>query len=167
MTMLNDSGFRQIREAQDETARQVPRTYVVYRNTINFPALGLLADGIHYTQAGLNDVGTVSADSIVLIEKGQQTSATLQIQSIRSRSKVNLSLMTQYGLPSNTQARVYSVNGKQGCNLVSDAGGSLRWDFTTASGAKAGCEFYIISFENFRAYPVQIQSFPKQGTFNK
>lgn len=58
---LYDDAFAEIRSKQQEVADEDPLTYIAYDETKNFIALGWMAgDGIHYTQAGYNDIGTVA-----------------------------------------------------------------------------------------------------------
>lgn len=71
----DDAGFKQVREAQDEVGAADSLTEIVYRNTINFRALGWMTDGIHYSQTGLNQAGAGSADTIVLFEQRDATKA--------------------------------------------------------------------------------------------
>lgn len=65
----SDEGFDAIRKAQEHVAGQLKNVYIVYGQTIDFPAKGMMQDEIHYNQAALNEIGTTAARQVVLKEK--------------------------------------------------------------------------------------------------
>ena len=58
------SAWQAIRDAQDDTATTSTLVHIVYTDCVDFPGLGWMADNLHYTQTGYNDMGT-TAGSIV------------------------------------------------------------------------------------------------------
>ena len=58
------SGFVDVRAAQDEVAVVRSDTTIVFDNAVNYPAEGKMADSLHYTQAGYNEMGETGAISI-------------------------------------------------------------------------------------------------------
>jgi len=60
--MQGDTGFAEIRWAQEEAARRDPRINIVYRGAVGFAERNLInADNVHWSQAGLNEAGMVGA----------------------------------------------------------------------------------------------------------
>lgn len=53
----DDAGYEAVRAAQTAVAEADEHTYMVYDSTRHFPALGLMADAVHYNQQGLNRMG--------------------------------------------------------------------------------------------------------------
>lgn len=66
-TQLNssDSGFKQVREAQEEVAQEVDLVHVVFRGAIDFPIRAYMADAFHYTQSGYNEMGLMGARGVL------------------------------------------------------------------------------------------------------
>lgn len=60
-----DSGFAQIRQAQQYVADNDSLTTMVFYNAIDFPARGLMKDNVHYTQVGLNEMGRLGALAVL------------------------------------------------------------------------------------------------------
>lgn len=58
------SGFEQVRQMQDAVAKSKPGVAVVYNQTPEFIEKGWMRDAIHYSQPGLNDVGTTAATKV-------------------------------------------------------------------------------------------------------
>jgi hypothetical protein len=64
----SDAGFASVRAAQDSTIAADLHSQVVFRDAINFPALGFqraIPNSIHYTQAGYNVMGKVGAANVL------------------------------------------------------------------------------------------------------
>jgi hypothetical protein len=68
-TGASDVGFDAIRKAQETVAGQLKNVYIVYAQTIDFPAKNMMQDQIHYNQAALNEIGATAAKEVVLKEK--------------------------------------------------------------------------------------------------
>lgn len=62
---VSDIGHGAVRAAQAEVASSDPYTYLVFGNAVNFPTQGKMnADGLHYNQAGYNEMGTSGATNV-------------------------------------------------------------------------------------------------------
>lgn len=57
-TGVSDSYSLEIRQKQEEVSRADPRVIIATRETVDFTNTSMLADTVHYNQAGLNLVGT-------------------------------------------------------------------------------------------------------------
>lgn len=62
-------GFDAIRKAQENVAGHVKHVFIVYAQTVDLPAKGMMQDEIHYNQAALNEIGATAARQVVLKEK--------------------------------------------------------------------------------------------------
>lgn len=63
-TTVSDTGYAAVRAAQEAVAAADPFTRIVFGNAAGFAARGM-SNGVHYTQAGYNEMGRVGAASIV------------------------------------------------------------------------------------------------------
>jgi hypothetical protein len=62
----SDTGFAAVRAAQEAVAAANPLvTKVVFFNALEFPNRSLMVDQYHYTQAGYNEMGRISAENIL------------------------------------------------------------------------------------------------------
>lgn len=75
-TNVSDVGYSQIRDAQVSVATTDSLNQIVFYNSLNFPARGLFIDIYHYSQAGLNEMGTLSARNVVSGNLGLQPQTT-------------------------------------------------------------------------------------------
>ncbi len=57
------SGFQDIRDAQDSICAADQFVLMGFTGALNFPALGMMYDDLHYDQAGLNKMGEAMAQS--------------------------------------------------------------------------------------------------------
>lgn len=57
----SDAGFASIRNAQQIVANSDSVTQIIYYNAVDFISRGLMVDGLHYNQVGLNEVGNLGA----------------------------------------------------------------------------------------------------------
>lgn len=58
----DDDHWKAVRDAQDQACADVDRMVMVYTDTVNFPSYGWMkSDGLHYTQTGLNAMGSAGA----------------------------------------------------------------------------------------------------------
>lgn len=65
-TGASDVGFSRIRQVQEDVADSNTLASVVYRGAVTFAARSLLhADGVHYLQAGYNEMGSEGADGVI------------------------------------------------------------------------------------------------------
>lgn len=55
-----------VRAAQDTVCAARSDMAMVYTNCVNFPGLGWMADDLHYTQAGYNDMGAEGGEAVAL-----------------------------------------------------------------------------------------------------
>ncbi len=60
----SDSGFKEVREAQEEVAQEMPLVYIVFKGAVDFPNRALMSDAYHYTQDGYNEMGTLGARGV-------------------------------------------------------------------------------------------------------
>ncbi|MFA4868564.1 MAG: sialate O-acetylesterase [Pedobacter sp.] len=78
------SGFEQVRQMQDAVAKSIPGVSVVYTQTPEFIEKGWMRDAIHYSQPGLNDVGTMAATKVA---------ALMRSKSVKSKSSHDFPLV--------------------------------------------------------------------------
>jgi hypothetical protein len=65
-TDQNDTGYSEIRDAQDEIVAEDPhRNKFIYKNTFGFIARGMMRDVVHYNQAAQNEIGREGAAVIL------------------------------------------------------------------------------------------------------
>lgn len=62
----SDSGYRQVRQEQENVAASDPNTYVVWRDSIDYVRRGMMYDNVHYDQYGYNDMGRIGAEGVVM-----------------------------------------------------------------------------------------------------
>jgi hypothetical protein len=57
---------------RDPWAPADPNTFIVFREAVEFTSRGLMsADGMHYNQAGYNEMGLIGAENIAARERQQ------------------------------------------------------------------------------------------------
>lgn len=66
-----ETGFAAIRRAQDAAAAETDGMHIVYTRCKDFFTLGWMqADNLHYTQDGLNDMGTLTGQTVAAVLAG-------------------------------------------------------------------------------------------------
>ena len=67
----DNSGYIQVRAAQDELEAENTYIHIGYTNAVNFPAESKMIDELHYTTAGYDDIGTALAVKAAEYETGE------------------------------------------------------------------------------------------------
>ncbi len=58
------AGWAEVRRAQEAVVVADPGAQIVFRDSIDFPSEGKMKDGVHYSQAGYNEMGRAGAESV-------------------------------------------------------------------------------------------------------
>jgi hypothetical protein len=68
-----DTGFAQIRAAQEAVCADNPTAVMAFRGALDFQTRGLVqSDGAHYTQAGYNEMGHAMASNVAMYLSGAE-----------------------------------------------------------------------------------------------
>ncbi len=97
----NDSGYSSVRQVQSQLPKQLSFTHLVYDKANTFPSQNLMWDSYHYMPDGYNDMGDMSAKSVVSILKNN--SVQIPVPKLYLYSGPNLTNLVSNGQTSSSQ----------------------------------------------------------------